>query len=110
MKVSLRVKELSDARGWSAQDLASQSGLDAETVSHIYSGQSVEIDLTTLGALAQLFDVLPNELVDEVEEPQPSIIETGERPRSIHVPEQDLDDVTKGRSDDLDPTTDARQS
>ncbi len=109
MKVSLRVKELVDARGLNAQELASQTGVDAETASRIYNGESVEMDLTTLGALAQLLGVLPNELVAEVEEPQQSVIDTGEMPRSIDVPTQGIDEIKKERTDPYDPATESQR-
>jgi transcriptional regulator with XRE-family HTH domain len=109
MKVELRVRELASGRGWGARELASQAGLDVQTAQAVMAGEAVEIDLTTLGHLAQVFDVLPNELVTHVEEPQPSIIETGVAPRSIHVPVQDMDQIKKEPTDPLDPATPAER-
>lgn len=109
MKVSLRVKELVDASGVGKQELASQTGIDADTLSRIYNGESVEMDLTALGSLAQFLGVLPNELIAEVAEPQQSVIDTGEMPRSIDVPVQGLDEVKKERTDPNDPATESQR-
>jgi transcriptional regulator with XRE-family HTH domain len=93
--VALRVRELAEERGLDLQEMASRTGLDPETAERLYNGEPVEIDLTTLGRLSELFGVLPNELVAEVIEPQPSVIDTGEMPRSVDVHTQDLDEVKK---------------
>ena len=88
MKAVLRLKELVDARGLNIRDLASQAGVDLETAQRLYDGQSTELDLTALGHLAQALGVQPPELLQEVEEPQPSVLEGADAPRDEVVPTQ----------------------
>jgi len=95
MKLALNVKDLADARGWNAQEMASQTGLDEKTVSALYNGDDVELDLTALGHLATALGVLPNEIVANVIEPQPSIADGAPMPRAVSVPEQTLDQVKR---------------
>ena len=93
----MQVKELVDARGWSVQELANQAGLDLESAQRLYEGRSANMDLTTLGHLCEMFNVLPNDIVIRVVEPQPSVIDTGELARDPAVPTQTVDDVNKSR-------------
>ena len=109
LKAALRVRELAQARGWDAQQLASQAGLDVETARRIFNGEAVELDLTQLGHLAQLLGVLPNELVTEVVEPQPSVADGAEPPRSIEVPVQGSDQIKKDPTDIYDPESPAQR-
>lgn len=85
MRVSLRVRELADARGWDVAELARQAGVDPRTAQSMYAGEPVEMDLATQGQLAQALGVLPNDLVAQVEEPQPSAMDAP-APRDESVP------------------------
>ena len=85
MKAALRLKELVDARGLDIRDVAQGAGLDPETARSIYDGQAVELDLTTLGHLAQVLGVQPPDLLQEIEEPQPSVLEGAPAPRDPDV-------------------------
>ena len=95
MKVALRLKEAMAARGLDAQTLAGQAGLTPDVARSLFAGEPAEIDLPTLDRLARVLGVLPNELVAEVEQPQPSVLDQAEPPRSSAVPTQDMDEIKK---------------
>ncbi len=109
MKVALRLNELAAARGLDAQALTSRAGLAPDMAQSLFAGEAAEIDLPTLGRLAELLGVLPNELVAEVQEPQQSVIDGAEPPRSIDVPVQTMDEIKKGPTDPYDPETPAER-
>ncbi len=98
MKVALRLNELMAARGLDAQTLSAQVGLTPDVAQSLFAGEPAEIDLPTLDRLSQVLGVLPNELVTEVEQPQPSVLDQAEPPRSIDVPVQGMDEIKKDRA------------
>ena len=75
--IRARIKEPADARGWDAAQLAGQAGVDQQTAQLLYAGQPATIDLATLSRLSQAFGVLPHELIESVEEKQPSAADAG---------------------------------
>ncbi len=85
MKVTLAVRELVDARGWDVAEFARQAGLDEETAGRIYAGQPVELELPDHGRISEALGVLPNEILADVDEAQPSAADAP-APRSIEVP------------------------
>ena len=95
MKVTLQVREIMDQRGWGAEDLAREAGLDEATARSIYAGESTEMDLGTQGRISQALGVLPNEIAGDVEEPQASSTEV-EMPRADSVPTESRTEL-KGR-------------
>jgi DNA-binding Xre family transcriptional regulator len=103
MKVALRLDQVAQGRELDAQTLASQAGITPEVATSLLAGEPAEIELSTLSRLSELLGVLPNELVAEVEEPQESVTEGAEPPRSIDVPRQDMDEIKKERTDQYDP-------
>ena len=98
MKVALRLNELMAARGLDAQTLTSQVRLTPDVARSLFAGEPAEIDLPTLDRLSQMLGVLTNELVTEVEQPQPSVLDEAEPPRSIDVPVQGMDEIKKDRA------------
>ena len=86
MKVTLAVRELVDARGWDVAEFARQAGLDEETAGQAYAGQPIELELADHGRISEALGVLPNEILAEVEEAQPSAADAA-APRSIEAPE-----------------------
>ena len=94
MRLSTRVKELVDQRGWSMQEFANAVGVDQATAERIYSGQSAEMDLATLSSLSQALGVTPPEIVAQVQEAQPSIGDAPS-PRDPDVDVQTMDQVKK---------------
>ena len=88
MKAALRLREVVDARGLDIRDVAQQAGVDAETARRLYAGEATELDLTTLGHLAQVLGVQPPDLIEQVEEPQESVLEGAPAPRADEVPTQ----------------------
>ncbi len=95
MKVALRLNEFMAARGLDAQTLTAQVGLTPDVARSLFAGEAAEIDLPTLDRIAQVLGVLPNELVTEVEQPQPSVLDQAEPPRSTTVPTQGVDEIKK---------------
>jgi transcriptional regulator with XRE-family HTH domain len=55
--VSLRVKELRQAKGWRQVDLAERSGIDQGNISKIEQGQTRGVDFATLEKLADALGV-----------------------------------------------------
>jgi DNA-binding Xre family transcriptional regulator len=109
MKVALRLDEMAAAHGLDAQSLAAQAGVTPDVAQGLLAGEAVEIELSTLGRLSELLGVLPNELVAEVEEPQQSVADGAEPPRSIDVPKQGMDEIKKEPTDQYDPETPAER-
>jgi hypothetical protein len=95
VKVKLDVRNLIDAQGLSVDEFVSRAGLAPDVGKAVYDGQEVEIDLTALSRIATTLGVLPNEIVSEVEEPQPSTADGAAPPRDLGVPEQTLDEIKK---------------
>ena len=105
MKVALRRDQLAAGNGLDAQTLAAQTGVTSDVAQSLLAGEPTEIELSTLGRLAEILGVLPNELVAEVVEPQQSIVDGVEPPRSIDVPTQGMDEIKKDLTDQYDPET-----
>ncbi len=82
MRVALQIRELVDARGWDVSELARVAEVDQQTAQDLYDGKPTEIDLATESRLSQALGVRPDELLADVEEPQPSASEAP-MPRSI---------------------------
>src|SRR5215208_3505468 len=85
MKATLAVRELVDARGWDVAEFARQAGLDEEIAGRAYAGQPIELDLADHGRISEALGVLPNEILADVEEAQPSAADAP-APRSIEAP------------------------
>ena len=85
MKVPLAGRELVAARGWDVAGFARQAGLEEETAGQVYAGQPAELEVADHGRISQALGVLPNEILDGVEEAQPSAAEAP-APRSIEAP------------------------
>lgn len=105
MKVALRLDQLAAGNGVDAQTLATQTGVSSEVAQSLLAGEPTEIELSTLSRLAEMLGVLPNELVAEVAEPQQSVADGAESPRSIDVPGQRTDEIKKDPTDQYDPET-----
>ncbi len=93
MRVCLRVRELLDARGMGVDDLARLTGMDPQTARSVYDGQPTEMDLTTQGHIAQALGVRPDEILGEVQEEQPSVLDLQEEQgRDLDVQEMPRDE------------------
>jgi transcriptional regulator with XRE-family HTH domain len=55
--ITIRIKELREARGWSQRELSRQSGVRQATLSAIENGETAGIDFATLEQLAETFDL-----------------------------------------------------
>lgn len=55
--ITLRIKELREARGWSQAELARQAGVRQATLSAIENQQTTAIDFMVLERLARALDV-----------------------------------------------------
>lgn len=108
MKVALRVDQVTGS-AVNAQSLAAEAGITSEVAQSLLSGEATEIELSTLGKLAEMLGIMPNELVAEVEEPQHSVIDGAKSPRSIDVPDQSMDQIKKDPTDQYDPETPAER-
>jgi transcriptional regulator with XRE-family HTH domain len=75
--IRARVKEAAGARGWDAAQLAAQAGVDPQAAQSLFDGRPVTVDLAILSRLSQVFGVLPHELIESVEEKQPSAADAG---------------------------------
>ena len=64
--ISIRLKELRKARGWSQVELAERAGIRQGTISAIEKGETKGIDFATLEALADVFEVDPAVLLKRV--------------------------------------------
>jgi len=95
LKITLRVKELMDERGWGTDELAREASLDEATAQSVYAEESTEMDMATQGRISQALGVLPHEIVGEVEEPQASSTEV-DMPRSDDIPTESRTEL-KGR-------------
>lgn len=85
MKITLHVQPLVDARGWSVDEFARRAGLDPATAESVYAGRSTELDLAAHSRISEALDVLPNEILASVEEPQDSAAVAPE-PRTLDTP------------------------
>jgi transcriptional regulator with XRE-family HTH domain len=61
--ITLRIRELREARGWSQVHLGRQAGVNQATISRIENGQTTGIDFATLEALARALEVDPGYLI-----------------------------------------------
>jgi transcriptional regulator with XRE-family HTH domain len=62
--ITLRIRELREANGWSQAELARRSGVDQSTISRLESQQSGGIDFRTLERLANALGVNAAVLID----------------------------------------------
>jgi transcriptional regulator with XRE-family HTH domain len=67
--LSIRVRELRDARGWTQQQLADAAGVRIATISRLENHHPTSIDLRVLDKLASALKVEPGFLI--VREPVP---------------------------------------
>ena len=63
MPITLRIRELRHARGWSLRELARRAGVRPATLSAIENRQTTGIDFETLEKLANALEVDPGYLV-----------------------------------------------
>lgn len=63
MTITLRVRELREARGWSQAELARRAGIRPSTLSAIENGQTKGVDFDTLEKLARALEVDPGFLI-----------------------------------------------
>ncbi len=61
--ITLRVRELREARGWSQAELANRSGVRRATISAIENDQTTGVDFETLEGLARALEVDPGYLI-----------------------------------------------
>ena len=61
--ITLRVKELREAKGWSQAELADKAGIRRATVSAIESNQTTGIDFETLERMAKALGCDPGYLI-----------------------------------------------
>ena len=61
--ITLRVKELREAKGWSQAELADKAGIRRATVSAIESNQTTGVDFETLERMAQALGCDPGYLI-----------------------------------------------
>lgn len=61
--ITLRVRELREARRWSLRELARRAGLRPASLSAIERGQTTGIDFETLEKLAKALEVDPGYLL-----------------------------------------------
>jgi transcriptional regulator with XRE-family HTH domain len=55
--ISLRLRELRTAKGWTQQELAERSGVPQYTISRLESGEPESVNLTHLEQLADALEV-----------------------------------------------------
>ena len=61
-KIAWRVEELAAQRGWGANRLAEEAGLDQKTVRNILNGRATRVDLKTIARLSGALGVGPGSL------------------------------------------------
>ena len=61
--ITLRVKELREAKGWSQAELADKAGIRRATVSAIESNQTTGVDFETLERMAKALGCDPGYLI-----------------------------------------------
>ncbi len=61
--ITLRVRELREARGWSQAELANRSGVRRATISAIENAKTTGVDFETLEGLARALKVDPGYLI-----------------------------------------------
>jgi transcriptional regulator with XRE-family HTH domain len=69
MPISIRIKDLRRALGWSQAEVSRRTGIRQATISAIENGQTKGIDFDTLEALADVFEVDPALLIKREERP-----------------------------------------
>mgnify|MGYP001092980133 CR=1 FL=1 len=67
-----RVRELAQARGWTAEELARQSKLKLSTVRNLWQGRTEDPSYSTVRAIAQALGVRIEELEAGVKETEQS--------------------------------------
>ena len=63
--ISLRIRELRKAKGWSQAELAERAGVTQATVSRIEGEKVASLDLEVFEKLANALDVHPAVLIDQ---------------------------------------------
>ena len=63
--ISLRIRELRKAKGWSQAELAQRADVTQATVSRIEGGKVASLDLEVFEKLAKALDVHPAVLIDQ---------------------------------------------
>jgi DNA-binding Xre family transcriptional regulator len=63
-KITWRVEDLAEQRGWGARQLAEEAGLDQKTVRNILAGRATRVDLNTIERLSRALGVGPGSLWD----------------------------------------------
>lgn len=76
MPITFRVRELREAKGWTAAHLAEVAGIRPATLSAIETGQTAAVYLDVLDRLAAALEVDPGFLLRRVDEPK----KRGKRP------------------------------
>ena len=66
--ISLRIRELRKAKGWSQAELAERAKVTQATVSRIEGGKVASLDLEVFEKLANALDVHPAVLIDQKQE------------------------------------------
>lgn len=82
MKVALQIKELVDSKGWDVAELARAADIDERVAHDLYNGRPTDIDLASESRLSQALGVRPDEILADVEDPQPSASDAP-MPRSL---------------------------
>lgn len=67
--VRLRIKEFAEERNWTLREVSERSGVNYSTLkTYARSPGMATVDVTALLKLARVFDVLVEDLVEELEE------------------------------------------
>ena len=66
MDLSERLHELSKEKGLTQADVARRSGLSTALVAHVFTGRTKDPRISTLLALCQAFDMMPDEFLQGV--------------------------------------------
>lgn len=94
MSLSERVKQLRREKGWTQKELAEKIDRKQNTISYIEKGGGAEMD--TLRALADIFDVNPNYLVEDDVAITPRVLpEVDDNDHINHDVTSNIDDIKK---------------
>jgi putative transcriptional regulator len=67
--VRLKIRELADEKGWTLKDVADRANVPYSTVRHYARSPGLAtVDLTSIQKIAQIFDVLIEDLIETIEE------------------------------------------
>jgi len=68
--VRLRIKEFAEERNWTLREVSERSGVNYSTLkTYARSPGMATVDASALLKLARVFDVLVEDLIEELEEP-----------------------------------------